>query len=88
MFVVSCDIEVSGETNGFGADEGSHSLSVLAAAENPTVTHDELDDVGVHLGVDKGDVVNQVDTLFSDRFDWCWSTAEHTLERRGRAREL
>lgn len=88
MFVVSCDVQVSGETNGFGADEGSHSLGVFAAAENPTVTHYELDDVGVHLGVDKGDVVNQVDTPFPDRFDWSWSTAEHTLGRRGRAREL
>lgn len=88
MLVVSCDIQVSGETNSFGADEGSHPLCVFAAAENPTVTHYDLDDVGVHLGVDKGDVVNQVCTPFPDRFDWSRSTAEHTLERGGRAREL
>lgn len=88
MLVVPCDIQVSGETNSFGADEGSHSLCVFVAAENPTVTHYDLDDVGVHLGIDKGDVVYQICTPFPDCFNRSWSTAEHTLERRGRARAL
>lgn len=41
VFVVSCDVQVSGVANSFGADEGSHSLGVLAVAEHLTLAHYE-----------------------------------------------
>lgn len=87
-FVVSCDVLVSGETNSFGADEGSHSLCVFADADHPTLAHYEWVDVGVHLGVDKGDVIKQVNASIFDCFDWGWATAEHSWDTRREKRRL
>lgn len=78
VFVVSCDVLVSGVGNSFGADERSHSLGVFAVAEHPALAHYDCVDVGVHLGVDKGDVVKQVNTPILDCFDWGWAAAEHS----------
>lgn len=80
VFVVSCDVLQSGEADGFGADEHSDSLSVFAEAEHlvPTLAHDDGVDVGIHLGIDKRDVVKQVDALVLDGFDRSWATAVHS----------
>lgn len=83
MLVVSGDVLQLRETDGFGADEGAHSLRVFAALENAPVTHDHHVDVGVDLGVDEGNVVNQVDAAVSDRFDRGGTTAVHAYRGRG-----
>ncbi len=57
VFVVSCDVLVSGEANSFGADEGSHSLCVLVVAEHPTLAQNNGVDVSIHLGIDEGNVI-------------------------------
>lgn len=66
----------SGEANRFGADERPDSLCVFAETENPTLAHYNCVDGSVHLSIDKGDVIKQVNTPLSDRFDWSWATAE------------
>ena len=78
MFVVSCDLLDSGEPDSLGADEGSHSLRVLVQAQHAALAHDDGVDVGVHLGADEGDVVEQVHAPVLDRFDWRWAAAEHS----------
>lgn len=78
VFVVSCEALVSGVADSFGADEGTHSLCVFAVAEHPTLAQHDRMDVGIHLGVDKGDIVKQVDTPILDGFDWGRATAEHS----------
>lgn len=78
VFVVSCDVLGSGWAHGFGADKGSHSLCVVAVAEHSAVAHYDRVDVGVHLGVDKRDVVKQVNTPILDCFDRSWAAAEHS----------
>lgn len=83
VFVVPGDVLQLGEADGLGADEGSHPLRVGAALENSPVAHDHRVDVGVHLGVDEGDVVNQVDPPVTDRFDRGWTAAVHALSRGG-----
>lgn len=82
MFVVSGDVLQLRETDGFGADEGSNPLRIFAALENAAVAHDHRVDVGVHLGVDEGDVVNQVNAAVSDRFDRGGTAAVHTWSGR------
>lgn len=76
-FVVARDVLESGEAHGFGADEGADVLRVPAEAEHATPAHYDLVDVRVHLGVDKGDVVKQVDAPILDRFDRRRAAAEH-----------
>lgn len=83
MLVVSGDVLQLRETDGFGADEGPNTLRVFAALENAPVTHDHHVDVSVHLGVDEGDVVDQVDAAVSDRFDRGGTAAVHTYSGRG-----
>lgn len=84
VFVVSGDVLQLREADGFGADEGANALRVFAALEDAPVTHDHHVHVGVHLGVDEGDVVNQVDAAVSDRFDRGGTTAVHTYSGRKR----
>lgn len=74
----------SGEANSFGADERSDSLCVFADTENPTLVHYNCVDRSVHLGIDKGDVIKQVNTPISDCFDWSWATAEDSYDVRGK----
>ena len=69
---------MSGVADGFGADERPHSLCVFAVAEHPTLAQHDRVDVGVHRGVDKGDVIKQVDAPTLDGFDWGRATAEHS----------
>lgn len=88
MSVVSGDVVQLGETDGFGADEGSHPLRVFVALENAPVSHDHHVDVSVHLGVDERDVEDQVDAPVPDRFDRGRTAAVHTLHGRGGKIEL
>lgn len=87
-FVVSCDVLESGVTNSFSADEGSHFLCVLAVAEYPALAHYDWVDVGIHLSIDKRDVINQVYAPIPDSFDRGWAAAEHSWEKRRKRRLL
>lgn len=69
VFVVSCDVLESGEANGFGTYDRSDSLCVFAVANYPTLAHYESVDIGIHLRIDKGDVITQVQTAVFDSFD-------------------
>ena len=87
-FVVSCDIVESGAAYSLGADEGSNSLCVFAVVDHPTLVHYDCVDVSVHLGIDKGDVIKQVDALLLDRFDRGWAAAEHSWGKRRKKNRL
>lgn len=76
VFVVSCDVLESGEANSFGANKGSNSLRVFAEADHPTLAYDDRVDSSVHLSIDKGHVIEQVNTPVFDCFYWSWATAE------------
>lgn len=78
VFVVFCDVLEPGEANSFGTDEGSNSVCVFAVAEHATLAHYECVDVGVHLSIDKGDVIKHVDMPILDCLDWSWAAAEHS----------
>lgn len=78
LFVVSGDVLQLRETDGFGADEGSNTLRIFAALEDAPITHDHRVHVGVHLSVDEGDVVNQVNAAVPDCFDRGGAAAVHT----------
>ena len=78
IFVISCDVLESGEADSFRTDEGSNSLCVFAEAKHTTLAHYHCVDVSVHLSVDKGDIIKQVNTSIFDRFDWSWAAAEHS----------
>lgn len=84
VFVVSCDVLFPRVANSFGADQGSHFLRVFLVAKNPALAHYDCVDVGVHLGVDKGDVIKQVNTPVLDCFHWGWATAEHSWDKKRR----
>lgn len=86
MFVVSGDVVEPGEANSLGANEGSHSLRVFAEAERSTLAHHDCVDGGVHLGIDEGDVVKQVNAPIPDRFNWSWATAEDSCDLHARRR--
>lgn len=79
VFVVSRDILMLGVPDSFGADEGSDPLCVFVVAEHPAIAaHYSRVDVGIHFGIDEGDIIKQVVTLILDCFDWGWAAAEHS----------
>lgn len=84
IFIIAGDVLQPGEAHGFGADERPHSLRVHAAADHAAPAHHARVDVGVHLGVDKGDVVEEVDTPLLDGLDGSRAAAEHACGRRKR----
>ena len=82
LFVVSRDILMLGVADSFGADERSDPLCVFVVVEHPAVVAQyNRVDVGIHLGVDEGDIVKQVVTLILDCFDWCWAAAVHSYHK-------
>lgn len=88
MFVVSSDVLVYGEANSFGEDEGSHFLGVFAVADHSTLAHYDREDIGIHLGVDKGNVIRHVNTSILDCFDWGRAAAELSYDIRRKKSRL